>query len=88
MLSGVLLGRVLGVKDVGGWGWGRSHVRVLERAVWGADCEGEGDGDAVRGGAENAISDCCVCEIVGANGVVSGDGDGVGIPYRWCSHDV
>ena len=42
----------------------------------------------MRGGAKNAISDCCVCEIVGANGVVSGDGDGVGIPYRWCSHDV
>jgi len=56
----------------------------------GADCEGEGDGDAVRGGAENAISDCGVCEVVGANGVVSGDGDGdgVGIPYRWCSHKV
>ncbi len=31
MLSGVLLGRVLGVKD----GWGRSHVRVLEQAVSG-----------------------------------------------------
>jgi len=48
----------------------------------------EGDGDAVRGGAENAISDCGVCEVVGANGVVSRDGDGVGIPYRWCSHNV
>ena len=80
MLSGVLLGRVLGLKDVGGWGWGRSHVRVLERAVWGADCEGEGDGDAVRGGAENATWNCGVCEVVGANGVVAGDGVGVPLP--------
>jgi hypothetical protein len=52
----------------------------------GDDCEGEGDGDAVRGGAENATSDCGVCEVVDASGVVSGDG--VGIPYCWCSHDV
>ncbi len=42
----------------------------------------------MRGGAENATWNCFVCEVVGANGVVPGDGDGVGIPYRWCSHDV
>jgi hypothetical protein len=33
-----------------------------------------------------AMSDCCVCEVVDADGVVAGDG--VGSPYRWCGHDV
>lgn len=70
-----------GIRCWAGYCWGGSWGQKTlgdgdgEEAVcgcWGGrfrgdDCEGEGDGDAVRGGAENATWNCGVCEVVGAN---------------------